>query len=96
MRKPGGYHIITDPDPPKGVSTNIEADTFTCAHHGGIVFVKPMCDPADMGARCGGCGNLICKFCAREMDRTFKCVPIEARLEQWESRDRFRRDFEKL
>jgi hypothetical protein len=77
MRNPGGYSIIVDPD-----HGTIEEDTFTCRHHGGVVFVKPFCDPADMGGRCTVCGGLICKACVAKGG----CDPLEEQLARMESR----------
>jgi hypothetical protein len=82
MRKPGGYSIITDPDGP-----TIEQDTFTCKHCCKVVFVKPRCDPADMGGRCTCCDGLICKFCVGK-----DCDVMEKKLEREESRGRMLRD----
>ena len=80
MRRPGGYSIITDP----ALSRPKEADTFTCAHSGRIVFVKPFMDPADMGGRCTVCGGLICK---EELGKG--CSPMERKLERLEARARY-------
>lgn len=86
MRKPGGYSIITDPNA-KGPS---EEDTFTCKHCGKVVFVKPLCDPAEMGGRCTlGCG-LICKGCAQRGG----CDPLEEKLLRWEAQGAARRSYE--
>lgn len=59
-----------------------EADTYTCKHCNRIVIVKPMCDPADLGRRCGGCDGLLCKRCSA-LDG---CSHIEKRLAVMESR----------
>lgn len=75
MRKPGGYFISTD-----WMGSKKEADTFTCAHSGKIVFVKPFCDPADMGGRCTLCGGLICK---EEVGKG--CDVMEKKLARWEA-----------
>ena len=58
MRNAGGYSIITEPG-----KADVESDTFTCRHCGKVVFVKPMCDPADMGGRCTVCDGLVCPDC---------------------------------
>lgn len=89
MRRPGGYLICDDPDPTKskGQVGRQENDTFTCGHCGRIVIVKPLCDPADMGGLCGGCGALVCPGChGRGV-----CDPLEEKLRRDEERDRFRR-----
>jgi len=77
MRKPGGYSIITDPAMPRAQ----EADTFTCQHCNHVVFVKPMCDPAEMGGRCTCCDGLICKHCVGK-----GCDPMEEKLRRLEAR----------
>lgn len=90
MLRPGGYFVCDDPDPTKskGQKARTECDTFTCAHHGGLVLVKPMCDPADMGGLCKVCMGLICKAC----NATGRCDPLEEKLKRAEARDRFRRE----
>ena len=77
MRKPGGYSIITDP----AFASAREADTFTCYHCQKIIFVKPLCDPAEMGGRCTICDKLICKHCVGN-----GCDPFERKLERLEAR----------
>jgi hypothetical protein len=77
MRKPGGYSIVTDP----ALSRPQEADTFTCGHCQHVVFVKPLCDPADMGGRCTCCDKLICRHCVGK-----GCDPMEAKLLRMEAR----------
>ena len=84
MRRPGGYSIITDPN----FSQPIESDTFTCKHCNFVVFVKPRCDPADMGGRCYVCDGLICPKCVN-LD---KCDPLEKKLLRSEARGRMLRD----
>jgi hypothetical protein len=76
MRRPGGYSIIVNPEGPPQ-----EADTFTCRHCQRIVFVKPMCDPADMGGRCTCCNGLICPNCVG-----LGCDPVEKKLQRLEAR----------
>ncbi len=82
MRKPGGYLITTGPD------GTAEEDTFTCGHCNRVVFVKPMCDAADMGGRCTCCDKLICKYCVGKT-----CVPIEEHLNRVERRKEIFGDF---
>lgn len=82
MRRPGGYLVGHGP---AGVID--EADTFTCSHCQRIVRVKPRCDPADMGGRCGVCDRLICPTCVGR-----GCTPWEKRMEEMERRERLRRD----
>lgn len=87
MRNPGGFRIVTEPG-----KAAVENDTFTCAHGNEIVIVPPGIAKQTVGAYCRACGKHICEKCAREMDRTLKCVPFERRLEQMEDRRRFRRN----
>jgi len=80
MRRPGGYSIITDP-----IGT-VEEDTYTCGHCQQIVFVKPRCDPADMGGRCNCCDKLLCKDCSYRMfNLGHGCVPLEEHLNRVEA-----------
>lgn len=86
MRHPGFYAEWTDSN---GELKRIERDGFVCAHCGCAVFVKPMCDPADMGGRCFLCSDdryplkgLICKRCAAKGN----CEPFERQLERVEAR----------
>lgn len=74
MRNPGGYSIVIEPG-----KRDVEHDTFTCKHCCKVVFVKPMCDPADMGGRCTCCNGLICKHCVGK-----GCDPLEEKLRRWE------------
>ena len=76
MRNPGGYSIITEPG-----KRDVEEDSFTCRHCGGVVWVKPFADPADMGGRCTCCDALICKHCVGK-----GCDHIEKKLARWEAR----------
>lgn len=82
MRRPGGYAITTEPG-----KADVEEDTFTCGHCGGIVFVKPRQDPSSMGGFCRLCMAHLCAPCADQRS----CMPFERRLEALESRDRLRR-----
>ena len=84
MRKPGGYSIIIDP----AYARPQEADTFTCQHCQCVVFVKPMCDPADMGGRCTCCDKLICKNCVGK-----GCDPVEEKLQRLEARRYYEESF---
>lgn len=81
----GGYSIVTDPDAKQHTQ---ECDTFTCAHCCKVTFVKPKCDPVEMGGRCTCCDKLICKGCAAKGG----CRPIEVWLEQEEARGRMLRE----
>ncbi len=77
MRNPGGY--LYGVDPVDGVS---ECDTFTCLHCQQVVFVKPLCDPADMGGLCKVCMGNICPSCVG-----LGCTPWEKQMEIAEARD---------
>jgi hypothetical protein len=83
MRKPGGWTIITEPG-----KTDIEQDSFTCAHGNEIVIVKARQDPSEMGGFCRMCMAHICAKCAA----TGACEPFEKKLLRMESRDRFLRN----
>ena len=76
MRNPGGYSIITEPG-----KADVERDTFTCRHCQKVVFVKPFCDPADMGGRCTLCGGLHCSECVGK-----GCDVVEKKLMREEAR----------
>lgn len=65
-----------------------ECDTFTCSHCNTIVFVKPKCDPADMGGLCKTCMGLICPRCANKGG----CDPHEEKLKRIEARYQFLKD----
>lgn len=92
MRNPGGYLVTNDPDPTKskGQKATVENDTFTCAHCGCLVTVKPLCDPADMGGRCTICSGLVCKRC----HGIGRCDPFEEKLKRQEAAASFRRDID--
>lgn len=83
MRNPKGYLVGTGPE---GLVS--EADTFTCSHCQKIVIVKPMCDPADMGGRCGICDTLICPKCVGQ-----GCAPWEEKMKRMESSYHARRSY---
>ena len=72
-----GYMLASGPD-----GTD-EADHFTCFHCQKVVFVKPRCDPADMGGLCRVCDKLICPACVAKM----QCDPWEKQMERMEARD---------
>jgi hypothetical protein len=59
-------------------------DSFVCNHCQWVTFVKPKCDPADMGGLCWGCSKLICAKCATKQ----VCSPWEKQMELMEARDR--------
>ena len=75
MLRPGGFTFAFDYD-----GNCHEGETFTCAHHGGVVHVKPFQRPEDIGGLCKVCMGLLCPRCAAEGD----CDPLEAKLERWE------------
>ncbi len=80
-----GLATIFDVDDHKIEAKNI--DTFTCSHCNCLVFVKPRCDPADMGGLCWSCNKLICPTCANKQ----VCTPWEKTMELMEARDRLYR-----
>lgn len=89
MRKPGGYFESTGPSGKLDRFVTIESDTFTCQHCGKVVFVKPMCDPADAGGLCKTCNSLICPQCvARGV-----CDPLEEKLKREEASYHARRSY---
>jgi hypothetical protein len=63
-----------------------EQDGFACAHCQRIVTVQALKNPEDFGARCHGCGKLICPQCAGK-----GCTPIAKAIEQHEARMRLHR-----
>jgi hypothetical protein len=83
-KRPGGYAHWTN----GGVGKpDIERDTYTCFHCGGVVYVEPFQDPTEMGGWCPVCQKLICATC---VDRG-ECRPFEKDLEAMEKADRLRR-----
>ncbi len=90
MRRPGFYFHQTDDDPQrsKGQQRVKESDGFVCAHCQQSVFVKPFCDPADMGGWCRICGGrnyLDGLICDRPSCHE-KCDPFEEKLKRIEAR----------
>ena len=61
-----------------------ERDSFSCFHCGRVTWVKPKCDPADLGGFCRTCAKLICPECNAKGD----CMPWEKQMEIMEARDR--------
>lgn len=91
MRNPGGYGIVTSPDPSHlhfdgtrreymraGV---FETDSFTCFHCNRVTHVKPKIDAADMGGLCKMCMELVCTKCVGG-----PCDPFEEKLLREEAR----------
>jgi|ERR1035437_3046059 hypothetical protein len=98
MRKPGGYAVITSPEPsnvnfdgfrcetvPMGMT---ERDTYSCCHCGRVVHVKPMVSMDEFGSMCRNCMKMTCPDCA-----SGPCVPFQKRLEEMEHRDRMLRSY---
>jgi hypothetical protein len=92
MRNPGGYAVITCPEPtkvnfdrlrcevlPEGIH---EMDAYTCEHCNRIVHVKPGAIPEELGSMCRHCMKMVCPSCA-----PFACVPWLKKLEMAEKRD---------
>ena len=75
MRNPGGYGVATDRETGKVLK---EEDTYSCGHCNKVVFVKPKCDPADLGGLCYQCMKLICPHC----HGVGTCDPLEKKLER--------------
>lgn len=84
MLRPGGYFICTSPDATR------EADTFTCKHCNGIVMVKPLAPPEEMGGRCYQCDSLICQRCVAKG----RCDPFEEKLKRIEASYHARRSYD--
>lgn len=94
MRNPTGYlevlgeHARNTGNTGRGQSFGIfaghheECDTFTCFHCNRVVFVKPKCDPADLGGLCKGCMKLICANCVGKGN----CDPWEEQMKRAEAR----------
>lgn len=92
MRNPGGYVLITSPEPTRvrldrfraeDVSAGLlERDTFTCVHCNSVVSVKPMAPMDQFGSMCRNCMKMVCPTCADG-----PCVPFEKKLEMAEKRD---------
>lgn len=91
MLRAGGYATVTEGDG----RLSREEDTATCAHGNEIVRIAPGHVPKHINGDdidyCCCCKGLLCQKCAAEMNLTLKCVPFEKRLEEMESRHRFRR-----
>lgn len=85
MRNPGGAILISDP----GLPSQVQIDTFTCAHCNCVVQVPPRQDPAKIGGFCYGCTKLVCERCVA----TGKCDPIEKKLERAEASYHARRSY---
>jgi len=81
MKNPQGYAHTWDRE--TGVILK-EADTFTCKHCNKVTFVKPFCDPADLGGHCCVCDGLICRDCNYKRSLGKPCVPFMKRLERQE------------
>lgn len=94
MRNPHGYATVIgdlDRNAPTIIEmglrhTEVEIDTYTCAHCNAVKHVSPKCDPADLGGLCKQCMGLICPKCVEK--RT--CTPWEKQMEAMEARQRFR------
>lgn len=76
---------IYDVDDNKIEAKNI--DCAVCNHCQKVMFIKPMCDPADLGGLCWGCNKLICPDCTNKQ----VCTPWEKQMDIMEARDRLYR-----
>lgn len=84
LRRAQGYGYGLTVEPGKA---DVEEDTFTCCHCNSVVFLKPREGVADAGGFCRMCMKGTCGPCADKGE----CTPFEKKLEEMESRDRFRR-----
>jgi hypothetical protein len=93
---PGGGYFGRGPGMGKGRvfggpwGNDKECDTFSCKHCCRVVFIKPFCDPADMGGLCRSCHGLICEDCVK----LGNCDPYEEKLKRWEASYHARRSYE--
>lgn len=98
MRNPGGYAVITTPEPTPvnfdrlrcerlGEGTH-EVDVYCCEHCNRIVHVKPGAIPEQLGSMCRNCMAMVCPRCAPG-----PCVPWLKKLEIAERRDRALRSY---
>ena len=88
MRNPGGYAVITSPDPSRvnfdglrceDVGAGItERDTFSCSHCGSVEHVPVKLGPNDVGF-CRHCMTRICQRCC-----DLPCTPFQKQLEEME------------
>lgn len=94
MRRPGGYVLVTHPDPgflrldrggriEEAKEGFQEFDTFTCGHCSRVQHVRARENPEDTGGLCKQCMKLICPRCVN----SGKCDPLEKKLERAEARD---------
>lgn len=98
MRNPGGYAIITSPEPTRvnfdrmrceEISAGtFEADTYSCVHCNRIVHVKPRAPMDEFGSMCRNCMKMVCPTCADG-----PCVPFMKKLEMAEARERTLRSY---
>lgn len=99
MRRPGGYAVITSPEPTtvnfdrlrceRIDAGTTEVDTFGCGHCGRVVHVKPRQRPEDIGGFCRQCTKAICPGCTA----SGRCDPLERKLERLEARERVLRSY---
>lgn len=96
MRKPGGYAIVTTPEPARlnldgfrceEIAAGVyEADTFTCVHCNRVVHVAARSRGDEYF--CRNCMARICPPCADH-----PCMPFLKKLEQMEAREAARRSY---
>jgi hypothetical protein len=98
MRNPGGYAVITAPEPTRvnfdrlrcetvGEGTT-EVDIYGCVHCSRLVHVKPGAIPEQLGSVCRHCMKMVCPTCAPG-----PCVPWLKKLDIAEARDRALRSY---
>lgn len=97
MRNPGGYAIITTPEPTvvnfdrlrcETVQGTHEADVYCCVHCNRIVHVKPGAIPEELGSMCRNCMKMVCPTCAPG-----PCIPWLKKLDEAERRERALRSY---
>lgn len=85
MRNPGGYFVSVGPD-----GNVTEYDSFTCGHCQKVIFVRPKCDPTELGGLCRQCMKMICPRCVEQGT----CTPWEKQMEIAEAKDRALKSYE--
>lgn len=96
MLRAGGYGQLIGDDPVAfdrtGRRVDVEHDTFSCGHCGGVVFINAGDRAADIGGFCRACSKHICGPCV-DADH---CRPLEKLIEGIErglEKERVRRSY---